>query len=349
MTSSGPVTMRAAQARGREQIEIGRIPIPEPEPGEVRVRLLACGICGSDLHFHHAGLWASGTTPGHEMAGEIDALGDGVSGLAKGDRVAIEPLHTCGTCQECLAGQPVRCRELQIHGIHRAGGLAEFVSVQASRAFRVPADLDPRIAALAEPMAVVVHGLRRGVLCAGQRVLVLGAGTVGLLTALAARELGAGEVFVTARHPHQAELASALGAARVLREADADESALRNLARDLPIDLVVETVGGRADTLRLAAHALRPGGNVCVLGLFLGPPRLDPLLLLLKEASLIWSNCYARAPGEPDFATATRLVASHRGTLAHLLTHTVPLDEVGRGFALASDKKSGAVKVSVLS
>jgi threonine dehydrogenase-like Zn-dependent dehydrogenase len=340
--------MRAALARGREQIEIGRAPIPEPGPGEVRVRLLACGICGSDLHFFHGGFWPAGTTPGHEMAGEIDALGDGVGGLARGDRVAIEPFHTCGVCGECRAGQPVRCRELKIHGIHCGGGLAEFVSVQASRAFRVPADLDPRVAALSEPMAVVVHGLRRGGLCAGQRVLVLGAGTVGLLAALAARELGAGEVFVTARHPHQAELASALGAARVLREAEADPSRLGSLGGEVPIDLVVETVGGSADTLRLAAHAVRPGGNVCVLGLFLGTVALDPLLLLLKEASLIWSNCYARAPGEPDFATATRLVASRRSELAPLLTHSVALSEAPRGFALASDKRSGAVKVSVL-
>jgi threonine dehydrogenase-like Zn-dependent dehydrogenase len=194
----------------------------------------------------------------------------------------------------------------------------------------------------------VGHGLRRGGLEVGQRVLVLGAGTIGVLAALAARELGAGEVLVTARHPHQAELASALGAARVLREPEADESGLQNLARDLPIDLVVETVGGSADTLRLAAHAIRPGGKVCVLGLFLGPVTLNPLLLLLKEASLIWSNCYARAPGEPDFATATRLVASHRGALDRVLTHSVGLDEVSRGFALAADKKAGAVKVSVL-
>jgi threonine dehydrogenase-like Zn-dependent dehydrogenase len=341
-------TMLAAQARGRELIQVGRIPIPEPGPGEVRVRLLACGICGSDLHFHHAGLWPPGATPGHEMTGEIDALGEGVRGLATGDRVAIEPLHTCGVCDECRAGQPVRCGELQIHGIHRAGGLAEFVSVQAVRAFRGPSDLDPSVAALTEPMAVVVHGLRRGGLSAGQRVLVLGAGTVGLLAALAARELGAGDVIVSARHPHQAELASALGAARVLREAEADTSGLQKLTREAPVDLVVESVGGSAETLRLAAHAIRPGGSICVLGLFLGPVRIDPLVLLLKEASLIWSNCYARTPGEPDFARAARLVASHRGALAHLLTHRVPLSEAIRGFALAADKKAGAVKVSVL-
>jgi threonine dehydrogenase-like Zn-dependent dehydrogenase len=341
-------TMRAAESTGRGRLAVTRRPVPEPLPGEVRVRLLACGICGSDLHFFHAGLWAPGVSPGHEMAGEIDALGDDVSGLARGDRVAIEPLRSCGVCFECRSGQDVRCRELQIHGIHRSGGFAEFVSVPSKRAFRVPADLEPRLAALAEPMAVVVHGLRRSGFRAGQRVLVQGAGSVGLLAVLAARELGAAEVFASARHPHQAELAAALGASRVLREDQADERGLRQLAQEVPIDLVVETVGGSANTLRLAANALRPGGSVCVLGLFMGPVTLEPMLLLLKEASLVWSNCYARAPEEPDFATAIRLVAGRRDALARVTTHAVGLDEIERGFALARDKKSGAVKVSVL-
>jgi threonine dehydrogenase-like Zn-dependent dehydrogenase len=165
---------------------------------------------------------------------------------------------------------------------------------------------------------------------------------------LAARALGAGDVLVSARHSHQAERAAAFGASRVLRESEADEGGLRDLGAELPIDLVVETVGGTADTLRQAVAAVRPGGIISVLGLFLGPVALDPFPLLLKEATLVWSNCYARAPGEPDFATATQLAASQRGALTAIATHAVSLDEIGRGFALASDKQTGAVKVSVL-
>lgn len=343
-----PPTMQAARVSGPRQITVERVERPDPGPGDVRVRLLACGICGSDLHFHHAGLFAAGATPGHEMAGEIDALGDGVSGLATGQRVAVEPFRTCGACSECRAGQPVRCRELRIYGIHCGGGLAEYVCVQAQRAFPVPADLDPRIAALVEPTAVNVHGLRRGNLAPGENVLVLGAGTVGLLCVLTARALGAQEIVVSARHPHQAELARALGATRVLGEFESDAAGLQRLASEIAIDLAVETVGGRAETARLAAHALRPGGRVVVLGLFMAPVALEPMLLLLKEASYVWSNCYARGPGEPDFATAARIVAGARGELAQLTTHAVPLSAVGRGFELASDKKSGAVKVSVV-
>jgi threonine dehydrogenase-like Zn-dependent dehydrogenase len=340
--------MRAAEARGREQIGLTRVAVPEPGPGEVRVRLLACGICGSDLHFYHGGFYPPGIAPGHEMAGEIDALGDGVTGLLPGQRVAIEPLFSCGECPACRSGQDVRCPALQICGIHRSGGFAEFVCVPARRAFPVPSDLDPRLAALAEPMAVVVHGLRRGGFAPGQRVLVLGAGSIGLVAVLAARALGAADVLATARHPHQAERAAALGASRVLRESEADPNGLQKLGQELPIDLVVETVGGSADTVRLAVNAIRPGGTISVLGLFFAPLALDPLPLLLKEASLVWSNCYARAPGEPDFATATRLVADHRDALAPIATHAVPLDQIGRAFALAADKRSGAVKVSVL-
>jgi threonine dehydrogenase-like Zn-dependent dehydrogenase len=134
----------------------------------------------------------------------------------------------------------------------------------------------------------------------------------------------------------------------VLGDAEADERGLRQLASEVEIDLVVETVGGGADTARLAAHAVRPGGRVVVLGVFFERIALDPMLLLLKEATYIWANCYARAPGEPDFATAVRLVDGQRSALSHVTTHAVPLTAVDRGFALASDKKSGAVKVSVL-
>ncbi len=97
--------MRAAVARGREQLAIDERPVPEPGPGEVRLRLRACGICGTDLHFYHAGLWPPGTTPGHEMSGAVDALGPGVEGWQTGDPVAVEPLHSCGVCPSCTIGR----------------------------------------------------------------------------------------------------------------------------------------------------------------------------------------------------------------------------------------------------
>jgi 2-desacetyl-2-hydroxyethyl bacteriochlorophyllide A dehydrogenase len=340
--------MRAAVARGPGAIGPQRVPRPEPGPGEVRVRVGACGICGSDLRMLGAGFLPPGAIPGHEFAGTVDALGAGVRGVAVGDAVAVEPFRSCGGCAACRAGRDPICREARLLGIHDAGGLAEWVVAPARRAFRVPAGLDLRSAALAEPLAVVVHGLARGSFARGQRVLVLGAGSIGLLTVLAARALGARDVWITARHPHQAKLAAELGATRVLAEAEADAAALDALGRRDEVDLVVETVGGSAETLRLAGAALRPGGAISVLGVFFGQVVLDALPLLLKEATVAWSYCYAHGDERADFADALALIGDERERLARVLTHARPLDDVATAFALAADRRAGAIKVSVI-
>jgi threonine dehydrogenase-like Zn-dependent dehydrogenase len=321
--------------------------VDEPGPGEVRVRVEACGVCGSDLHFFELGPMVPGKTPGHEIAGRIDALGDGVEGFATGDRVVVEPLASCGRCAYCRTGRDAICPAVQFFGVHRHGGFAEFVTAPSHRLFRVPAAVDAPVAALAEPMAVAVHGLHLGGFAAGQRVLVLGAGTIGQMTVLAAKAQGADEVFLTARYPHQAELGEHLGATRVLTGDAAEAPALGSLGRDAAFDLVVETVGGAADTLRSAAAAVRPGGTISVLGLFLGGVRLESLPLFLKENTVVWSNCYGRTDRRPDFETAVDLVAHHRDALAAVTTHQLPLHEIGRAFALAGDKSAGVVKVTV--
>ena len=179
------------------------------------------------------------------------------------------------------------------------------------------------------------------------RVLVIGAGTIGLLSVLAAKAAGAGEVWLTARHPHQAELGAALGASRVLNESEAEPGALAGVGAEAPIDLVLETVGGSADTLHAAAAALRPGGVVSVLGVFLGDVAVPAFPLLLKEGTLAWSNCYEHRADGSDFADAIALLTAHRDALAPLATASVALDEIARGLELAADKKSGAVKVTV--
>jgi threonine dehydrogenase-like Zn-dependent dehydrogenase len=171
---------------------------------------------------------------------------------------------------------------------------------------------------------------------------------VGLLTLVAARALGAGEVWISARHAHQAALARRLGADRVLDEREAAPAALAGLGARHDIDVVVETVGGRADTLRAACHAIRPGGTVSVVGVFFADPGIEPMPLFFKEGTLAWSNCYQRAAGHGDFERAVRILDAEREPLAQLVTHTVPLDQADRAFSLAADKASGAIKVSIL-
>ncbi len=341
--------MRAAVFRGEGRIGVERLPRPEPAAGEVRVRIEACGICGSDLHLLQNGLYPPGIVPGHEFVGRVDAVGPDVDFLADGTRVAVEPFRSCGHCVYCRGGRDPLCPEARVLGISQAGGLAEYAVVPVRRLFPVPGDLDASLAALAEPTAVAVHGLRRGALASGQRVLVLGAGSVGLVTLAAARALGAGEVWVTARHAHQAALARALGAHEVLGEDAATPHALGSLGNEMPFDLVVETVGGRAETLDAAGAAVRPGGAVSVVGFFLGRTEIDPLPLMLKEATLAWSYCYAHQEEDADFAEAIRILDRERHVLGDLVTHRLPLDAAPRAFQIAAERHAGALKVSVLS
>ncbi len=339
--------MRAAMARTKHDLTVEDVPLPEPGAGEVRIRVEACGLCGTDLHLR-AGGFATGHTPGHEIAGVVDRIGPEVRGVAEGARVAVEPLLSCGACGPCRSGRDNICAELKLLGVHRAGGFAEFVLAPARRLFPVPADLGPRLAALAEPVAVVVNGLRRGAFTPEKRVLVLGAGTIGLLAVLAARAGGAREVWLSARHAHQAALGRDFGATRILGEEEASLRGLMALGRKEPADLVIETIGGTADSVRGAGWALAPGGAVSVLGVFTAPIVVDGYPLLVREGTLAFSNCYARDRGRADFEEAIALLGAERERLARLLTHAIPLERIADAYAAAADKKAGAVKVTVV-
>jgi threonine dehydrogenase-like Zn-dependent dehydrogenase len=339
--------MRAGIYRGPGEVALVERALPEPGPGEVRLRITACGLCGTDLHLVHSPkpVIEPGSIMGHEMAGVVDDVGAGVSGFAAGEAVVVEPLASCGDCEPCRRGRDSICRSLELYGMRRPGGFADAVVVPAHRLYRVPEAVPPSLAALAEPFAVAVHGLR---LCGADwarppdRLLILGAGSIGLAVVAVARAWSFGDVAITARYPHQAELAGRLGAHRVIDEGSAEDLA------GYDSDLVVETVGGLADTMTAAGIGLAPGGTVCVLGVFMGPLTLDPLMLLGKEARLQWSNCYARRPGEEDFAEAVRILAADREGYSGLLTHEVALEEFERAFEIAGDKGSGAVKVTVV-
>jgi 2-desacetyl-2-hydroxyethyl bacteriochlorophyllide A dehydrogenase len=332
--------MRAAFCTGRGAIELRDVaPLPLA-PGAVSVAVHACGICGSDLHYFNGESPPPPVCLGHEICGRIV---DGTAMLPAGTPVVVEPLVPCGTCARCRASEPNLCPRVQILGSMLPGGLADRVHVPASSVYRLPAGLALDVAVLAEPLAVGVHAVRVAGLVLGEDVLVLGAGSIGLLAAYAALRAGA-RVTVSARHPHQRAAAHALGIADVIGD---DEAAVRGAARAHRPDVVLETVGGTANTLDLALRVVRPGGRIVGLGKFTHAIALDPLRFLMKEVRLVSSMTYSRADPQPDFVTALELLAAEPERLARLITQRVPLAEVGRAFALAADKSSGAVKVVV--
>ncbi len=338
--------MRCGYCEAPHQIVLREQPKPEPGPGEVVLRVRNCGVCGSDLHFYTGHFPPPPVCPGHEISGEVAAVGKGVAAWKEGDAVVVEPLLVCRECGFCRTGNYQLCPQLRLLGTMADGGFADFLCVPAYTLYAVPRGLDFAVAALAEPLAVTIHGLRLARLRAGDRVLVLGAGTIGLLSVAAAAAGGAGEVWVTARYPHQAEMAKRLGASRVFLGRDG-ELELDAAAQELPPDIVVETVGGTADTLSLAVQSVRRGGVVVVLGVFSQQPALNPILLIVKEVRIIGSMTYGRTMARADFEIALGLLARQPEQFRSLITHRFELAELARAFATAADKRSGAIKVSV--
>ena len=342
-------TMKAALHDGKGTMRVVEVPRPEARPGEVVVRVRGTGICGSDLN-----RYAVNTTPdklpgGHEVAGEVVEVGPGAESWRIGDRVAIDTLaqgRACGQCWYCQRGQYNLCR----NKVGEGGGFAEYICRLAGGCFRLPDSLSWEEGALVEPLAVGVHGLRRGSLAAGETVVVLGSGTIGLTTLVAARGLGASKVFVTARHPQQTEMAMRLGAdAAVPSDGDELWEAVAAATEGRGADVVVETVGGAnlESTFSQAVEIARPQGRIVVQGLSHSPIPVNMIRPVLKEQAIIGSICYSNLGGRHDYEIAIELLAKGEAPLKDIVTHRFPLAEMQEALRIAGDKSTGAIKVQV--
>jgi threonine dehydrogenase-like Zn-dependent dehydrogenase len=227
------------------------------------------------------------------------------------------------------------------------GAFAEYVHAPAYIVHPLPDGMPFATGALVEPLAVTVHGMRQAGLVAGERVAVLGAGTIGLMALVGARAMGASDVFVTARYPHQAEMAKALGATQVI---EADENAVPAMSAALGgrfPEVVVETVGGHGETLNQAIAIAQAGGRVSVLGIFTSRAEVNLTVGVLKEVALLGGITYGRPASQSDFELALAIAAKHSDEMRRVITHRVPLDEIERGFGIAADKSQQLIKVTV--
>jgi len=230
------------------------------------------------------------------------------------------------------------CAEVGIYGIHHDGAMASEVLVATRGLFALPAQVDFALGALTEPLAVGVHALRLAGVGKGSRVLVLGAGTIGLLCAVAARHLEADHISISARHPQQHEAAARLGIDQVI-----NPDSVRSCSPQP--DVVIETVGGEATTVADAVAAVDYAGSVIVVGLFEGRLEFDPLLMMVKEVRMVSSMVYNTTDGQADFQIALDILSQRGQDLRSLITHEFPLEQAQKAFETAADKSSGALKV----
>jgi threonine dehydrogenase-like Zn-dependent dehydrogenase len=305
------------------------------------------GICGSDLHFFRGEFpLPKGFVLGHECAGEVAAVADGVTSVAPGDRVAVEGFKVCLTCSYCRSGRYQHCPERKAHGLNTHGALREHQVLPAYALYALPDEIDFELGALLEPLTVSVHGLRLVDMRFGDRVAVLGSGAIGLTAVAAARAMGATFIASTARYPQQHEMAAAMGADLVVEGTNEGIQAMAKAAGG-GFDVVVETVGGHADTLGQALQAVAINGRISVLGAFSAPVSIHPIMLFMKEPTIVGSNCYGRGGRQSDYEQAIEIMRRRPDEFRRLITHRYTLDQIAEAYATADDKKSGAIKVMI--
>ncbi|MFG2648327.1 NAD(P)-dependent alcohol dehydrogenase [Streptomyces sp. NPDC048436] len=342
-------THRAAVLHGPKDLRVEERPVPVPGPGEVLVRVAAVGLCGSDLHYYAYGengpnVLRAPTVLGHEPSGTVLARGPGADAHPVGTPVAVEPAHPCGRCALCREGRYNLCPRGTCFGSPPTdGALAEYLVVPEDFVHPLPASMDVRHGALIEPLAVAVHAVRRAGLVPGDRVLVTGAGPIGLLVLQVALAAGAASVTVSdvaeARLRHAAELGAAetVGAA----ELTPDPARASALADPDGFDVALDC-SGNGGALVGAIRALRPGGTAVVVGNPSAPVTELPLAWMQRqEMSLVTAFRYAG-----DFPAAIALAGAWRIRLETLVTASFPLGDADTALTAALTDR-GQLKVLV--
>jgi (R,R)-butanediol dehydrogenase/meso-butanediol dehydrogenase/diacetyl reductase len=347
--------MRALTLYGNRDLRLDEVPEPSPGPGEVALRTRLCGICGTDLHE-----WADGPIQmtaephpltggrlpqilGHEYSAEVIALGEGVSSLRPGDRVAVMPIVYCGECPGCLAGEEQTCDKLAVVGIHhRWGGMADISIVKESQAVPLPEGMSDEQGAVVEPAGVGVHAVDVGGVQPGDKVFVTGGGPIGQAVALAAAAAGAEEVYLAETKPGRIARSEALGLTEVIDSSARDDVGLE--LRDRTgggIDVAFDCAGV-SPALADCVASVRKRGTVVQTAMHNRPATIDMHNITLRAITVKGEICYP--PG--SWPRVMDLITSGRLPAEKIITGTVPLERaVADAFEVLDDPASEQIKI----
>jgi 2-desacetyl-2-hydroxyethyl bacteriochlorophyllide A dehydrogenase len=331
--------MKAAVFGSDRALVLRDVPVKAVGPGDVLVRVEAAGICGTDVHILQGEFPAvPPVVLGHEFAGIVAEIGDGVTNVAVGDRVAIEPHVLCGTCRHCQDGRAYLCPKRRGFGVHLDGGFAEYALVHAPNAYRVPDGVGASIAALAEPLGCAFHGVERGGVGPGDTVAVFGAGPVGIMLGLLARRAGALRVLFVEPNPTRRGLAGRFPFDGVVHPDEARQAAAAVTGGD-GFDVVFDA-SGAPPAIQQALTVAGRGGTLVIFGVAAPDAQITmaPYDIYYRELTIKGSlvNAYAH-----------RRVVSLLSELdlAPLVTHTFPLGEIQQALSLV--REGAGLKVQV--
>ena len=339
--------MRAAELTAPHSFRPIDMPIEDPGPGEVQVRIESVGVCGSDLHAYSEG--AVGGLPnvypmllGHEPAGTIVKTGADVTGLAPGDRGALEPALYCYHCEFCLSGHHNVCANIRfLSNPTHPGFFREFINLPATNFLPIPATMSSDEAALAEPLAIGIHSLHLVSIRPGESVAVIGAGPIGLVTIAALRAAQAGRIWAIEPLAHRRELALAVGAGAALEPAEAVEE-IRRATGGRGVDCAIDCAAGE-NTTSQAIRLARNAGRVAITGIHsTASVAMDGSAMRRKELTI-----FNVRRSNHETQQALDLLQAQARWFAPLLTHTRPLDRIDEAFSIASQYLDGVGKMTI--
>jgi (R,R)-butanediol dehydrogenase / meso-butanediol dehydrogenase / diacetyl reductase len=350
--------MKAAVFHDQRDLRVDDLPEPETSPGGVKIEVSWCGICGSDLHEYLAGpifIPPSGSPHpltgeelpvvlGHEFGGRVVEVGDGVSRVEVGDRVAVEPIVYCGECPECRRGAYNLCRKLGFYGLSGGGGgFSELAVVPEYMAHRLPEELSDEESALVEPVAVGLHAVRQAEFSPGQTAIVFGAGPIGATTVQCLRAAGASLVVVAEVSENRKEMARKIGADAVIDPQEEDVvEAVQRLTDGIGVDASFDAAGVQ-ETLNTAFHTTARGGKVVNVAIWEQSIELQPNDMVLSEVEVVGSIAYAN-----EFPATMALMKDDRVNAGNLVTKRISLSEiVEEGFEELAANRDRHVKILV--
>jgi|LSQX01.1.fsa_nt_gb L-iditol 2-dehydrogenase len=317
------------------------VEIPEPKTDEALIRVVLAGICGSDIHAYYGKhpFISCPIVPGHEFVGIVEKVGDGSTELLE-QRVTVLPSLVCGECYNCRTGHFNICENLKVIGCQAPGAFAEYVVVPKDKIFPLPNDISWKKGVLVEPLAVAVHAVRRVAQIAGKTVLVLGAGTIGLMTILTLKAYGAGKIIVSDFNDQRLDLAKEMGADLVVNPNKEDLQGIVKNNTEL-LDVTFECVGVQS-TINSAIEFTRKGGDVIVLGVYEDDVVVKMGLVQDKEINMLGSLMYTKE----DYFEAIRLIGS-QSEITKMITHSYGIQEIDKAFRKIENSPQDTVKVVI--
>ena len=327
------------------KIEFRDIPMPEVKKGEILIKIMRIGICGSDIHVYH-GKHPYTTYPvvqGHEVSGEIVQVGSEVSGFKEGNKVTVQPQVSCGKCYSCKHGKYHICDNLMVMGFQTTGMASEYFLVDAQKVLKLPDDMSFEHGAMVEPLAVAVHALRRAGNIKGKKILVLGAGPIGNLVAQAAKGMGSKAVMITDLSEHRLALAKKCGIDYCIntKEQNVGDEITKIFGPD-KADLILECVGVNP-TMEQAINFARKGTDIIVVGVFGEKATVDLGLLQDRELRLIGTLMYQ----EEDYKKAIELINNNEIYLDTLITNHFSFKDYLKAYKYIEEMKDESMKVMI--